>query len=367
MTKQTVDTDKFELLAKQSKQAKKKKSIWMMIIAIISSVFVVFLLLFGVFLLNDRHYFRNSQYVEAKVNFMMPNLMTKFNVVGHIGLYSGKSVTSVEKNVAGYRVDWGSITGNFNALNTAGDISELNIGGSSYPEGREMSLFNPNIRYTAITQEARDKALATGDYRKKSGKNGSSSTIFPERLFEEVSYPNDLDSVANTPNRVVEVGISFDKPYTYAEIKHMLPNTLNKAWYWLSEGNKKTKTTEHIFLNEADDRVNPSTVTFGYSNAENLMFDEPRIRDYAKEKNGLSQLFNTLQDKYAGKMTEVERDTLDRILKQNNLANKDNTLLNGIVLTGKSEDFKQLAGKSWIRAASAGASAQTVPYISPTE
>jgi hypothetical protein len=42
-------------------------------------------------------------------------------------------------------------------------------------------------------------------------------------------------------------------------------------------------------------------------------------------------------------------------------------LLNGIVLTGRSENFKQLEGKSWIRAASAGASAETIPYIKPTK
>lgn len=41
--------------------------------------------------------------------------------------------------------------------------------------------------------------------------------------------------------------------------------------------------------------------------------------------------------------------------------------LNGIVLTGRSENFKQLIGQPWIKAASAGASAEIVPYIQPTK
>ncbi|WP_172209731.1 hypothetical protein [Pseudolactococcus hodotermopsidis] len=48
-------------------------------------------------------------------------------------------------------------------------------------------------------------------------------------------------------------------------------------------------------------------------------------------------------------------------MTNNHLINKKYALLNSIVLTGRSENFQQLEGKSWIRALSAGASAEIVP------
>ncbi|MGO2982299.1 MAG: anti sigma factor C-terminal domain-containing protein, partial [Pseudolactococcus laudensis] len=230
-----------------------------------------------------------------------------------------------------------------------------------------MNFFNPNITYKYITADIQDKAIKEKNYTKKKGKNGSSWTRFPEDLYEKITYPNDLENIVKTENRVVEVGISFDKPYTYEEVQKMLPDNLTQAWYWVSEGEQASKKTEHIHLNDADEDIFTSTVTFGYSNSSDFKYGDLQLGDYWKGDNGLNTVIEMLKTDCSLKMEKDEQKILDGILKNNRLENKKDMLLNGIVLTGRSENFKQLEGKSWIQAASAGASAEIVPYIKPTK
>ena len=146
-----------------------------------------------------------------------------------------------------------------------------------------------------------------------------------------------------------------------------MPENLTQAWYWVSEGAQTTKKTEHIHLNDADEDIFTPTVTFGYSNSSDFKYGDLQLGDYWKGDNGLNTVIEMLKTDYSLKMDKEERKVLDGILKNNHLKNKKDMLLNGIVLTGRSENFKQLEGKSWIRAASAGASAETIPYIKPTK
>ena len=86
------------------------------------------------------------------------------------------------------------------------------MGGKTYPEGRRMNFFNPNITYKYITADTQDKAIKEKNYTKKKGKNGSSWTRFPEDLYEKITYPNDLENIVKAENRVVEVGILLTNP-----------------------------------------------------------------------------------------------------------------------------------------------------------
>jgi hypothetical protein len=367
MTKPAFNTDKFEELVKKSKKDKKKKSVLMVVLSVILSLVLVFAIFFGVFMVNDLHFYENAKYLETKVRFMSPNLQTTYSGQANTGLYSGRNTTAVQKDVNGYLLDWGYMTGEYSIASQLGEVNDYNLGGQSYPEGHEMQFFNPNTTYKAITQEIQEKALAEENYTVKKGKGGSKRTIFHGNLYQEVTLPNDLADVVKTSNRVIEVGISFDKPYTYKEVQKMLPDNLNQAWYWVSEGVQKTKSIQHLHVEHLDDEIFAPTVTFGYSNVSDFKYGDLRLGEYWKGNKGLEQVFNALQKKYAVKMDKEEQTILSDILANNHLKNKTNMLLNGIVLTGRSENFKQLEGQSWVRAASAGASAEMVPYIKPTK
>lgn len=365
MTK--FDADKFEEVVKKSKQKNRKKSILMVVISVVLSIIFVLGILLGIFKINDRRFFENAKYLEVRTRFMTPNVQTRNLPQSDIGLFNGKNTAEVQKDVDGYPLEWGDITGTYNILSKLGKVDIYSMGGKSYPEGRNMNFFNPNITYKYITADITEKARKENNYTRKQGKNGSSWDVYPDELYEEVKYPNDIANIVKTENRVVEVGISFDKPYTYEEVQKMIPENLVQAWYWVSEGEQASKKTEHIHLNDADEDIFTPTVTFGYSNSSDFKYGDLQLGDYWKGDNSLNTAFEMLKTDYSLKMEKDEQKILDGILKNNRLENKKDMLLNGIVLTGRSENFKQLEGKSWIQAASAGASAEILPYIKPTK
>ncbi len=366
MTK--FDANKFEEVVKKSKQKNRKKSILMVLISVVLSIILVFAILLGIFSINDRRFFENAKYLEVRTRFMTPNVQTRHLPQSDIGLFIGKNTVEVQKDVDGYPLEWGNISGTFNIFSKLGKVDSYSVGGKSYPEGRRMNFFNPNITYKFITPDITEKARKENNYTRKQGKNGSSWDVYPEELYEEVKYPNDLENVVKTENRVVEVGISFDKPYTYEEVQKMMPENLVQAWYWVSEGAQTTnKIQKNIYVDETDEDVFARTVTFGYSENSDIKFGDLRLGNYWEGDKGLKTAFDMLKTDYSSEMDKEERKVLDGILKNNHLKNKKDMLLNGIVLTGRSENFKQLEGKSWIQAASAGASAEIVPYIKPSK
>ncbi|MGO2983057.1 MAG: anti sigma factor C-terminal domain-containing protein, partial [Pseudolactococcus laudensis] len=350
MTK--FDADKFEEVVKKSKQKNRKKSILMVVISVVLSIIFVLGILFGIFWMNDRHGYENAKYLEVKTRFMTPNVQTRNLPQSDIGLFNGKNTAEVQKDVDGYPLEWGDITGTYNILSKLGKVDIYSMGGKSYPEGRRMNFFNPNITYKYITADITEKARKENNYTRKQGKNGSSWDVYPDELYEEVKYPNDIANIVKTENRVVEVGISFDKPYTYEEVQKMIPENLVQAWYWVSEGAQTTnKIQKNIYVNETDEDVFARTVTFGYSENSDIKFGDLRLGNYWEGDNGLKPAFDMLKTDYSSEMDKEERKILDGILKNNHLKNKKDMLLNGIVLTGRSENFKQLEGKSWIQAA----------------
>lgn len=56
---------------------------------------------------------------------------------------------------------------------------------------------------------------------------------------------------------------------------------------------------------------------------------------------------------------------IQKFLKSNENKPFDQVKILGVVLTGKTENFKELENQDFIRGASVGATAQVVPYIKP--
>ena len=304
----TFDSDKFEEVVKKSKKKNRKKSILMVVISVVLSIILVFAILLGIFSINDRRFFENAKYLEVRTRFMTPNVQTRSLPQSDIGLFNGKNIAEVEKNVDGYPVEWGNISGTFNIFSKLGKVDIYSMGGKSYPEGRRMNFFNPNITYKFITADITEKAKEEGNYIRKTGKNGSSWLVFPDDLYEEVKYPNDIANIVKTENRVVEVGISFDKPYTYEEVQKMMPENLVQAWYWVSEGEQASKKVQkNIYVNETDEDVFARTVTFGYSENGDIKFGDLRLGNYWEGDKGLKTAFDMLKTDYSSEMDKEER------------------------------------------------------------
>lgn len=352
------DTDKFEEVVKQSHKKNRKKNIVLVGLSVVLAIILVLASLFGIYLMNDRHAFENRKYIEVQARFMTPNVETSHFALSNIGLFNGKNVVAVQKDVAGYPVTWGNIIGTYHIFDQSGKVNTLGLGETSYPEGHRMRFFNPNTSYQYTMAVSQDRA------RKEDKETKHKQQLAP--LYEPIKYPNNLEAVVKTENRVVEVGISFDKPYTYEAVQKMIPQNLVEAWYWVSEGEQASKKVEKLSLIDAADVFVP-TVTFGFSNSGDFKFGGLELGRFWEGDNGLKQVFEKLKTDYSHQMDATEKTVLDGILKHNHLENKKDMRLNGIVLTGRSENFKQLIGQPWIKAASAGASAEIVPYIQPTK
>ncbi|HEN5870575.1 TPA: anti sigma factor C-terminal domain-containing protein, partial [Streptococcus agalactiae] len=152
---------------------------------------------------------------------------------------------------------------------------------------------------------------------------------------------NDLKYVNKLNNDLIEIAITFDKSYSYKEIKTMIPNNIKQNWLWIG-----TST-------ELDTSYWPTKYQFG-TDPETLNTPQIFIDKIKENLKGNSKVyFNNINiysdlEKYAKKYDKVN--------------NSDKLKFSGIILTGKAENFKQLKEKEWVHASSIGANIEYKPY-----
>lgn len=152
----------------------------------------------------------------------------------------------------------------------------------------------------------------------------------------KTSPSQDLKYLNQLEDKVIEVAITFDKPYTYKEIKTMLPKNLKQNWLWIG-----TYTT----LDTSQWPNQFGTDTENIHSAINTMFNVSKNSPHIGINN-----VNIYSD-------------LDNYLKDNkHIKDVDQLSFAGIILTGKSENFNSLKGKKWIYGSSLGASIDYQPY-----
>ncbi|KHD44802.1 sigma factor regulator N-terminal domain-containing protein [Streptococcus hongkongensis] len=155
------------------------------------------------------------------------------------------------------------------------------------------------------------------------------------------SPSHDLPYVTNMPNQLIEMAITFDKPYTYKELKTMLPKNLKKNWLWI--GSKTTLDTS-TWATSYQFGTNPEVLDNPQHFLKNLKL---------VSKEGSKVIINNV---------DVYSD-LDNYVKEfQNTQNGEQLTFSGIILTGKSENFKELEGKKWIYASSIGANIDNKAY-----
>ena len=157
----------------------------------------------------------------------------------------------------------------------------------------------------------------------------------------------ELPLVSEMKGQLVEVAVTFDKPYTYSELQTMLPSNLKANWYWL--GTYSNYNTASLDISNL----------FGFKVIKDdikYSFDifQTHLKNSLKDKHGLINISTSKGEIYS---TKKELDYLNKTLK-----NIENCKFSGVILTGKAENFAQLEGKEWIYASSIGASIPNQPY-----
>ncbi|WP_148887553.1 anti sigma factor C-terminal domain-containing protein [Streptococcus sp. Marseille-P6264] len=323
----------FEILAKKSK----RKRLWKTV-AISSLVSLALLLLLGKGLIelassNGRNL--QKEY-EVMSEIAYPNVDYDSLYYTQNSLFSGTLHSDRFKDLDGVKVTYPSYEGNYSLIGAFRDPTA---------EGTYLSLSG------TYTRELRQKYPVFYNINAK-------GTIDTKRI------PQELASVKEMPNQLVEVALTFDKAYTYKEIQQMIPSNLKINWYWIGSQSEDVDNTGAL-------RTDPKT-TYG-ANAGLLFTYDSDVRKKAKEAKKEQQTFldylkkadKNLFPSVSGYNTYNDVESYLKKFGQLDIReeeNRDQLTFSGVILTGKAENFAQLEEKEWIYASSIGASVPNQPY-----
>lgn len=219
-----------------------------------------------------------------------------------------------------------------------------NIGGKTIILKDGISLFGliPPMNYSRVQGGAyhfSDEwpvALWESGYKKM-------RFFHPELKYKE--YQNDLENIDNIPDgKIIEMGISFDKPYSIHEmdmIQYQF-NTVEVTWAWLDEFEQK-KIEE--LKDEVSNNGAKANGIYEYDIVGISINDKYTI-DYDKEYD---ELLNNLNKSHMADHKELYNE----IMKKGKTSADDAKVL-GIVVQGTKEELSKLKGNSMIKASSIG-------------
>lgn len=309
----------FEIIAKKNKkQLTKKIIIWSTSIVIIFfSIILLIHIILGRMATNN--FLKASHYYENRSAISYPNISYDSAYNLSTGQFNGLLRLNRTKDIDGIQVPYDVTT---ISINPYGFQKDITSDGFSYIN-RD---FNQAYGYGNLTK------IPLFFNKKTKGRS-------------KITPPQEISLLGEMPNQVVEVAITFDKEYTYKELKSMLPSNLKVNWYWLgTESNydiTNVKLSDLFGLN-----LDPSNPESSFEYFYKCLGKSIKENINGQYGDGISQ-YDTVDDltffhKSYKKLSQAK--------------------FSGVILTGKSENFVQLDGESWIYASSIGALIPNQPY-----
>lgn len=160
------------------------------------------------------------------------------------------------------------------------------------------------------------------------------------------AVPNDLEKVDGiAEGRLIEMGLSFDRAYTFGEVRALLPDELKLQWAWVDI------YTEH----EVASMNTPEPAAHVLTEDEAVGFslvDETG----AARNNPVEQFAESLRygKEHAGPYKK-ELEAIYGVLNDQGAIDETNIKIIGAVIVGEKQALQQLQNESSIRASSIGA------------
>ncbi|MBC1308281.1 anti sigma factor C-terminal domain-containing protein [Listeria booriae] len=239
-----------------------------------------------------------------------PNVKLGNQVKISADLFGGKFMYKQMKDVDGYIIPWSDV------------YASYTNSGDNWYQGNAMSETNGTTEFAENTNQ---KMM----YFYK-----------PDGSYPSVA--NELEGLTGNTNKVMEVAISFDRPYDLQEVVDFLPTNLNVAWFWLEAEN----TNELLDMAQV----------YGFEGLQKPISGVNDKEVYAANYSNFLAGLDKLQNK-TSKMA-------DMYAKYSEL-NWNEVQVKGIIVTGQEKNFKTIANHKIIRASEIGATADIVPYIKP--
>ncbi|EPC8422584.1 hypothetical protein COM04_28290 [Bacillus wiedmannii] len=294
------------------KKAKRKQ----LLKNIITSIIVVMVLIPIIYKVGNYFAAKSSTKLHERLflhnAIAEPNVHIDSQVTSNSSMFGGNIVSNRSKNINGYLVRWNTLTSSYDWFRSNIDYNELIPG--SYWSNSSTESYNYD----------------------KQTKNKVATFYNPAIKKYHDGVKNELSAVSTMDNYVAEVAISFDKAYTLKEIQKKLPDTLNIVWLYMVSPIK-------------DESRGPSGMpVYGFNPEKSPEEAYKRFFDSLKQFD---------DDGYD--------EDIQKFLKSNKNKPFDQVKILGVMLTGRTENFKALENQDFIRGASVGVTAQVVPYIKP--
>ncbi|HEM2865335.1 anti sigma factor C-terminal domain-containing protein [Streptococcus suis] len=311
----------FEEVTKKSK----RKNLWKTVG--LSSIVGIVLLLSSIYALRLFSNYRSQQAQEhfnRVLQVTYPNVDVERFYVNEIGIVSGYVDYNLSKDLAGVPFAFGHLEVDYNLYGIFANF------GQYFPEGSEEYYYH---------QDSNSKLPIFYNTKTASGR-------------QELSYTKEMKG------QLIEVAITFDKKYTLAEIRNMVPNNLKKNWYWI--GTEKSQLrTEYLSLVSLFglDSEQLQAVTAEVATDDLVPYTSPltvmkELVDYQGDYALSPEIKGDVQA-YVDKFGDPDFTQQAEI---------DKLEFAGVILTGRAEDFAELENADWIYASSIGASVQNQPY-----
>lgn len=163
----------------------------------------------------------------------------------------------------------------------------------------------------------------------------------PEITYKE--YKNDLEQLDQiSDDKLIQVGISLDKPYKITEISTILPNA-KMSWYWVNAFRQSDLERYQEVAREYDAKA-------AFIQEDQVL--GVSVRSYNRE-SGFAGGYSTLLDVLKKSRDPRDNEVYDELITQNYADYAEVPIL-GVIVYGTKDELKPLLGNPHIKAAAFG-------------
>lgn len=297
------------------------------------SLVVSVIVLFGGALLNvqliNMSESRAMQDEYALMSISGPNQYFS-GITSESGLLSGRMEFSTYKVIEGVPIPWGTRKTVYKAF------PFLPLANGGHTNGTSISVPDPDM--------IREGYEYTRSYNGLNGQRLMNFYIpdvnYNDKLLNDLPLLDQMDQ-----NKLVEMAISFDKSYSLAEVRAMIPAELTQVWYWVDTYDNKKYLEPYKDGNGNMSYANPFNESWLYGFGIHL--DGSQIN----EKDFIASLEQGLKGRY-----EYEFNRIYDYLRGDKVKPSETDIrILGVVLTGNAKELQILEGKPYVRGSVLGA------------
>ena len=196
-----------------------------------------------------------------------------------------------------------------------------------------------------VVSQRSNQVVESGKWSYQTWENGYQKMRFYHPTISYKEYINDLNQVDEIPNdKLIEMAISFDKPYTIEELYRILPD-VHKSWYWIDSYSEQEIANYTRQMKEADGKASfiNEYETIGVRIRDNEL-DSVSFRD------NYSLLLRELKDSQVPEFNAVYRTLL-----QKGYEDPLKVPIIGAIIYGTKEEYQALKENPHVKATSLGA------------